>query len=254
MNNNPLNFTTCLPKIHYFGEVGSCLDTAWNLVKEGRLIEWDSAQARSQTAGRGQMRRNWISPEGNLYAALRLPFAAPFDSAAAPVALGALCANALAGLGCPVMLKWPNDLVILKKGNPAKIGGILLEERDKVLIAGIGVNVANSPDWSEMREESAMPAISLAQAKPGISLPNPDELWRALVKHIYSIYKSGPLFSGIWKNLAEEMLLWRGDTAQFIDGGEIQNVKIKGLSGTGAVILETANGIEEKYSGELRHI
>lgn len=50
--------------------MGSCLDTAAHLAARGWLEPWDSVQVYSQTAGRGQLRRQWHSPVGNLYAAL----------------------------------------------------------------------------------------------------------------------------------------------------------------------------------------
>ena len=65
-------------EVHNTGTVPSVLDTAWQAVAEGRLNVFDSILAAAQTAGRGQYRRNWHSPEGNLYAALRLPGTPPF--------------------------------------------------------------------------------------------------------------------------------------------------------------------------------
>ena len=70
------------PWVWRFGEVPSCLDTAMHLAVSGRLAFWDSVQCVAQTAGRGQLRRAWHSPPGNIYAALRLPLEPPFDGSA----------------------------------------------------------------------------------------------------------------------------------------------------------------------------
>ena len=118
-----------VPRIWRFGEVGSCLDTAANLAARAWLAPWDSVQVVSQTAGRGQLRRQWHSPAGNVYAALRLPLVPPFDGTAAAPAVGALLAEALAVDGWQVRLKWPNDLVLCtSEAEPRKLAGILLEE------------------------------------------------------------------------------------------------------------------------------
>lgn len=47
-----------------------------------------SVLALSQRSGRGQLGRNWVSPEGNVYAALRLPQSHPFTGTAAAPAVG----------------------------------------------------------------------------------------------------------------------------------------------------------------------
>ena len=137
--------------VYITGAASSSLDAAKALLKLGILPEWASVLSLSQSAGRGQMRRAWASPEGNLYAALRLPNEGPFAGTAAAPAIGGLLAEALENEGAPVMLKWPNDImqhekedvltVIPKKNACRKVGGILLEERFGALVAGIGINV-----------------------------------------------------------------------------------------------------------------
>jgi BirA family biotin operon repressor/biotin-[acetyl-CoA-carboxylase] ligase len=43
--------------------------------------------------------------------------------------------------GLPLLLKWPNDLLL----DGAKLAGILLERRDARVVAGFGVNLAAAP-------------------------------------------------------------------------------------------------------------
>ncbi len=43
--------------------------------------------------------------------------------------------------GQPIMLKWPNDLLL----GGAKLAGILLERQDDRVVIGIGVNLASAP-------------------------------------------------------------------------------------------------------------
>ena len=66
-------------------------------------------------------------------------------------ATAALTAEALRSIGFPVLMKWPNDIICLSPNGPAKVGGILLEETDGLLTAGIGLNVNWSPEVSALR-------------------------------------------------------------------------------------------------------
>lgn len=105
--------------------------------------------ARMQTAGRGRAGRVWHSaPDATLTFSLAWKFRCPVSHLAGlPLAVGATLAAALAGLGQPVQLKWPNDLL----SDGAKLGGILIEiaggkpsaAGDAVwAVIGIGLNLA----------------------------------------------------------------------------------------------------------------
>ncbi|MDD9806802.1 MAG: biotin--[acetyl-CoA-carboxylase] ligase [Gammaproteobacteria bacterium] len=117
---------------------------------------FDLCLAQSQTAGRGRFGNTWVSPPGGgvyLSAAWR---ASVGETRAAW--LGLMTASALArrlqkagvrGVG----VKWPNDLYcdgvrgagvgakpVTKLG--AKLGGVLVERRGSLCVAGVGVNVS----------------------------------------------------------------------------------------------------------------
>lgn len=99
-------------------------------------------RADSQSAARGQRRRDWLSGTGGSWqsAALRCPLVP-----AATLFIGIHVADALNARlpGAPLRLKWPNDL--LQDGR--KTAGILCEYSSGHLVAGVGVNVANEvPD------------------------------------------------------------------------------------------------------------
>lgn len=239
------------PRIWTAGRVTSSLDVARELAEEGRLEVWDSVIVESQSAGRGQLRRNWISPPGNLYAALRLPLSPPFEDSAASVATGGLFVGALRGLGWPVWLKWPNDLVLTPDGAPRKIGGILLEEREGILLAGVGVNITNSPEPSVLRKDAAMPAASLAG--PADFPPLAENLWRQLVKHAYSIYSANNDFSEHWRNEAERFLLWKDRTVVFTDDQGTVSGRLAGLAFSGGVRL-CFDGKMSEFSGGTLHL
>lgn len=243
------------PFVWRLGEVASSLDAAFLLASRGKLIVWDSLLAVSQTAGRGQLRRQWASPPGNIYAALRLPPAPPFDGTAASPLTGLLLALALRKEGWPVQLKWPNDLTLsVIDGVPRKLAGILLEERGGILLAGIGINVKGAPPTTAMREESALAAASLAQAASALNLevPPAELLWQRLVKRMHSSYTNDLTYPGQWKSHIEQLLLWRGREVELHDERQCTRGRLVGLTTAGGLCLRVNGKLEEFLSGSLR--
>ena len=91
--------------------------------------------ADHQTAGRGRLHRPWDAPAGT---ALLVSFVLnpdPLLSLAAGVAAAEAC-------GPPVLLKWPNDLLLDER----KLGGILVETAQGKAICGVGINLSWAPD------------------------------------------------------------------------------------------------------------
>ena len=120
-------------------EIDSTSDEARRLIGRGEG-EGLVVTAERQTRGRGKPGREWVSPAGNLYfSAVLKPYKNPRDLA--PITLfSALAARALIVrlAQLPVIVKWPNDLLVHNK----KIGGILTERlASGHLIVGIGLNV-----------------------------------------------------------------------------------------------------------------
>ncbi len=139
--------------IYVFDTLTSTLDMAHTLVEKKCFSPFTSVICAEQTEGRGQLRRKWESMAENLYIAIALPNTYPFNSEAAAPALGAIIAKALDTLGFKIALKWPNDLVQQKEGKYYKVGGILLEERNSTLIAGMGINLFSFPQDTMLRED-----------------------------------------------------------------------------------------------------
>ncbi len=135
------------------GRVTSSFALAWQLLQDGYFPEWSAVLCSCQTAGRGQLRRAWHSPRGNLHVTFRLPRSAALQGDAASLVTGYLLVKAFRALGFPLQLKWPNDLLLEQQ---CKVGGILLEERDGVLLAGMGINLAEAPQPSMLRDGSAV--------------------------------------------------------------------------------------------------
>ena len=141
------------------GTVTSTFDALWYLKKYVDLPPWTGLLASAQSQGRGQMRRDWSSPRGNMYLSLLLPESELFQHEGSAIVVGYLVAKALRSLGHDVYLKWPNDIVT---ADLRKVGGILLEERDGVVMAGIGMNLACAPEPHQLRSERCLSADILS--------------------------------------------------------------------------------------------
>ncbi|MEB3226617.1 MAG: biotin--[acetyl-CoA-carboxylase] ligase [Synechococcus sp.] len=103
------------------------------------------AIALSQTAGRGQWGRTWVSAPGGLYLSVLLPI-----ELEPQLAYGLTLASVwgivemLQMQGIPVQIKWPNDLVLCGK----KLGGIKTETKISqgkinAAVVGVGINYQN---------------------------------------------------------------------------------------------------------------
>lgn len=223
-------------KIYIFDSVASTFDNAFALAGQGRLGTWDSVLARCQTAGIGQLRRKWQSPPGNLYVSLRLPPFPPFDSTAAAGAFAFLCVAALRQMGIAAYLKWPNDIVLKRDGPMAKVGGVLLEERGGVLLAGLGINIRSAPEI--LRQDAAMPATSL-DTLPQEQFPqDPVQFWKQLLARICGIYDVDGNFAENWTVEAGKFLVWLGLNAHIVDGQVTYSGIFQGISASGCAILE----------------
>ncbi|GFM35453.1 biotin--[acetyl-CoA-carboxylase] ligase [Desulfovibrio psychrotolerans] len=165
------------------GASTSSLDAARLLTTDGTMREWDSVLAVTQRAGRGQLRRPWSSPAGNIHGALRMPFGQAHLDDFAPLTLGYLFAEAFGTLGIQVSLKWPNDLLL----QGGKVGGVLLEEVGGALFAGVGINLVASPPVGDLRDGWAVPACNLADAGFEFSVTT---LWQTLVNRIRFCYET----------------------------------------------------------------
>ena len=107
--------------------------------------EGDWLVALEQLAGKGRQGRAWVSPRGNFYGStlVELRSGDPQPQTLALAAGLALIEAIDAALpGQALMLKWPNDLLLLGK----KLAGTLLERSGERVVIGFGVNLASAPD------------------------------------------------------------------------------------------------------------
>ena len=98
--------------------------------------------SEEQTHGKGRLGKSWSSPKsGNIY--MSIAFNGVYKNYPLSLLAGIICKESI----CAVLdedvigLKWPNDLIFLKK----KVGGILVEKEivgnEQLNIIGIGLNL-----------------------------------------------------------------------------------------------------------------
>ncbi len=135
---------------------GSTNDDLLTAARRG-AAEGTVLAAEAQSAGRGRMGRDWVSPPraALTWSVLLRPAQVPAARRGwVPLLAGTAIVTALrADAVVDAWLKWPNDVLV----NGAKLAGILAEQSGGAIVVGAGVNV-----WADRGELPPGPATSLA--------------------------------------------------------------------------------------------
>jgi len=192
--------------ILFLREVGSTNDLAKELAGYG-AVEGTVVVAETQTAGRGRLGREWVSPKGGLWFSVILkPELKPAEAVGLVFIAGLVVAEVLHELyGVRVETKWPNDVLVKRR----KVCGILTEmnttgEKVNYVTVGVGVN-ANFDVEKAFPEDLRTVATSLEnELGRKVRL---EELFKALLERLENVYglflKDGfvPVL-GKWKKYA----------------------------------------------------
>ena len=169
--------------LQYYTELASTMKTAAEAAKNG-VSEGYTVIAGQQTAGRGRLERQWISPPGNVYLSVVLYPGVRLLPRLTMLAALAVAGGVAALTGLETQLKWPNDVLIRGR----KVSGILLESRmiagKKVTaIIGIGINANFNPaDYPEIGDTATS---LLVEAGSEISR---EDLVKAVLEEMDTLY------------------------------------------------------------------
>jgi BirA family biotin operon repressor/biotin-[acetyl-CoA-carboxylase] ligase len=207
--------------------------------------------ADEQTAGRGRRGRSWLSsPSAGLTFSLLWRFSGGVTRLAGlSLAVGLAVAHALKRIGATgVGLKWPNDILL----DGGKLGGILVELESvpagMLAVIGIGLNLQMPPIGEE---EFIHPPAALSQALS--PLPDRHRLLADLMIELAAVldrFDAGgfAVLRADW----QQQHAWQNRPVRLLDGDRIDRQGIcLGADEDGALLLQTANGIERCLSGDV---
>lgn len=232
-----------------FGSIDSTNNYAMKMASEG-VSSGYFCLAERQFAGRGRRGRNWVSPFAkNVYMSCVWHF---YSGAAAleglSLAAGVAVVRALEKLGVNgITLKWPNDIYFEGK----KLGGILLEMTGDPsghcqVVLGVGLNIAMPRGSGEAIEQPWTDLESVAKIadRNVVVIHLIDELILMLKE-----FESGGFlgFKDEWSGLDAFL----GKNVVVSTGLSSQCGVALGVDGTGALLLKTAEGVEEIKGGEV---
>lgn len=205
-----------------------------------------------QTAGRGRRGRTWLSaPADSLTFSLLWRFSGPATQLAGlSLAVGVAVAQALEGLGARrVRLKWPNDVLLAREGDFAKLAGILVElstdRRGTQAVIGIGLNLqAPSGDLPQ-------PAAGLVEDL--VALPDRHDLLACLLAALAEVldrFASGG-FAAL-QSAWQQRHAWQNQPVRLLQDGELEGEGIcLGADSDGALLVETPVCIKRFLAGDL---
>ncbi len=192
--------------------------------------------ADEQVAGRGRSGNPWWQADSNLFMSLAFRPRWPVATwGRIPLVVGGVVADAIDEvLEVAVGLKWPNDILI----DTNKVGGVLVEAKDGVVVAGCGLNLtwvdppsgaAGIVDTTTEETKSRL-ADSIAARTLAILQGDPDS-WPLAAYKIRCV------------TLGEQVTWHRGGPAAAID-----------VLVTGELLVRTVTGDVPLVASEVRHV
>ena len=243
-----------------FGRRLACFETIDSTnVQAAELARADAPEgtlvlAERQTAGRGRLGRSWVSPARvNLYASFVLrPALAPADAPQLALAAAVAVARALVGLPLErtrVAIKWPNDCLLDGK----KVAGILTEmdaevDRIRSVVLGIGINL-NAPARAFPPELQPTATSVLLATGERVDRPRfTAELCGALEAVYDRVVREG--FAAIAPEWESFSCLTGRDVTVDYSGRRTSGI-VRGIDGTGRLVLDGAGGEERIVAGDV---
>lgn len=223
--------------IEHRQRVDSTQDVALTLAKstgENVLVTADE-----QVSGRGRSGHQWWQADKNLFMSLAFyPQWAVGDWGRIPLVAGvSVVAATQAVFRVAVDLKWPNDLVI----GDLKVGGILVEARGDLVVAGFGMNLV----W----REAPTGATGLLRQVADVTAASTATLANEIAKRLLAVCSAD---ADHWPRAEYvEHCSTIGKLVTWDGGGAAMAVDVLG---GGELLVRTAHGDQRLVASEVRHL
>ena len=239
--------------MHYYPSVDSTNRVAKALAYHGAQ-DGTIVVAEEQTGGKGRLERNFFSPRGKgiWFSVVLRPNFSPHEAPKFTLMAAVAVAEAMARFNLQAQIKWPNDILF----DGRKLVGILTEMSGEIgkiayIVIGVGINVNINRD--EFPEDLRPVAASLSEMS-GETISRV-ELFRAVLEEfdkLYAIVNSSGFDKVIelWRNYNVTL----GKNVRVIaavDGGESFTGKAVDLDSSGALVVETSDGLRTVYAGDV---
>jgi len=241
---------TFVPKILRFESLSSTNVEAARQAIDG-AAEGLCIVAREQTAGRGRLQREWISPkDSGLY--FSIVFRPQFEQNAWSLLtlMAAVAVNDALREACSLEtdIKWPNDVL----ANDRKLCGILAETvetpQGRAVVVGIGINLTKHsfPEELELVATSAETATGSRHDLETVL----GHLTNALEKHYAALSGAGGR-EKIIREWCARSSYSEGKLVQVVESNETLVGTTRGLERDGALRVETPTGIRIVHAGDV---
>jgi BirA family biotin operon repressor/biotin-[acetyl-CoA-carboxylase] ligase len=245
--------------------VTSTMDEARILAERG-FPHGTVIAADVQERGRGSGNRRWTADGGtNLFFTVLLRYdgfaAVPRaltlrTGLAVSAAVEDMAAACGAALERPVLVKWPNDVMIRYGPAYRKTAGILTEGNGSVFFIGVGVNVGQVDFPEELQEKAGSLALALGPLPEGA----PRALLGKILARLHGEIGTGGAES--WRARMEERLYQKGGRVRFTvrpalasaapasEGETVEGI-LTGIGPDGEILIRCGDTTRAFVSGEL---
>ncbi len=223
-------------RVIYYPSLASTMDVAKREAQQG-AVEGTIVLAEEQTAGRGRIKRVWLSPKGSIALSIILhPSLAYISSLIMVASLATVhCIEKVTGL--KAQIKWPNDVLV----NQKKVCGILIESdvRGNTVdysIIGIGINVnLRLADFPEIS-----PAATSLSHELGRNVSRLDMI-RCLLVETERLYLALPAGESVYQEWRDK-LMTLGKRVQVRSGDATYKGIAESVASDGSLLLRQSDG------------
>jgi BirA family biotin operon repressor/biotin-[acetyl-CoA-carboxylase] ligase len=224
-------------------------------IREGQVIV-----AEYQSKGRGRLDRSFESQKylALTFSFLLKPTRGQVEWSWLPLLIGSSVVEAINGVlqigsdnsdgadPYKTFTKWPNDIVT---PDGLKLGGILLEQRDSYLIAGIGINVHHKSDQLPVPHAISLDLFSKRRNQRELIL---SEILKK-IEDRYLLWSSLGTTDGEKKRYQESSLtLGSSVVAQIPGGRQISGIALD-IDLNGSLLIQTSEKVETVSAGDVIH-